>query len=88
MFRLLNREYIKAHQRIFNRWGVSGLIAPGIYWFRIFGGYGLHIKDTVRHRLIFSERFGHTKRIQVGPWSIRLLKPDALPARKDRHDPC
>ncbi len=82
MFHPLNYDYIKQHQRTFNRWGVCGLIAPGVYWFRIFGR-GLHIKDTARHSLMFSERYGRTKRVQIGPWSIRLLTFSALPARKD-----
>ena len=47
----------------------------GLFWFRIFG-YGLHIKDTKRHQLMFSERNGLTKYWKVGVWIVRVLKPD------------
>jgi len=42
--------------------------APGLFWFRVFGK-GLHIRDTSRHRLLFSEREGHR-----AMWTIRKLK--------------
>lgn len=47
----------------------------GLLWFRVFDGYGLHIKDITRHPLIFSERMGITRRVSIGKWSIKLLKP-------------
>lgn len=46
----------------------------GMFWFRVFG-YGLHIKDTTRHALLFSERYGHTKKLLIGKWCIKVLVP-------------
>lgn len=45
---------------------------PGFLWFRIFG-VGLLIKDTKRHAMIFSERYGYARFIRVGRWIIRPL---------------
>lgn len=45
----------------------------GTFWVRVFG-YGIHIKDITKHRLLFSERNGYAKRIQIGKYSIKLLK--------------
>ena len=42
-------------------------------WFRLFGR-GLKWKDTSIHQLIFSERMGHTKGIQIGKWWIIYLR--------------
>ncbi len=41
-------------------------------WFRLFG-IGLKWKDTSIHRLIFSERNGHSIGIQLGKWRIGYL---------------
>lgn len=38
-------------------------------------GWGLHVKDTRRHPLLYSERNGYHTRLQLGAWSIRLLTP-------------
>lgn len=43
-----------------------------LYWFRV-AGVGLHVKDTRRHRLLFSERNGSVRRVQLGPWSVKWL---------------
>ncbi len=50
----------------------------GIGWFRIFG-YGIHWKDTRRHRLLFSERNGYTRALTIRGWRFRLLKRPASP---------
>lgn len=52
----------------------------GVWWFR-FGnwGPGLHIKDTTKAPILFSERSGLRKILRIGKWSIRYLKP----VRKD-----
>lgn len=44
------------------------------FWFRIFG-YGISAKNTLKHRLWFSERNGYCKRVMVGMWSIKWLEP-------------
>lgn len=41
-------------------------------WFRVFG-CGLTWKDTRHYPLLFSERYGYTRRLQIGPHSFRLL---------------
>jgi hypothetical protein len=52
---------------------IAGYRGHGLWWFRIFG-YGLHWKDTRIHPLIFSERNGLTKTLQIGHWSFKWLK--------------
>lgn len=42
-------------------------------WFRIFG-VGLKWKDTTVHALLFSERNGYSKGLQIGKWRIGFLK--------------
>lgn len=42
-------------------------------WIRLFG-VGLSFKNTNTHELTFSERNSLTKRIQIGNWSISLIK--------------
>lgn len=60
------------------RWRfIVAVWTPGIFWFRVFG-YGVHMKDTTRHRLLFSERNGFCWRLVIGRWSFRLLIPDRL----------
>ena len=41
-------------------------------WFRLFGR-GLKWKDTSIHGLMFSERNGYAKRLQIGKWCIGYL---------------
>jgi hypothetical protein len=41
-------------------------------WFRLFGK-GLKWKDISIHGLIFSERNGYSKGVQIGKWRIGLL---------------
>jgi hypothetical protein len=48
--------------------------ANGLFWFRVFG-YGLHFKNIKKRFLLFSERNGYRKRLQIGNWSIRTLVP-------------
>jgi len=48
----------------------------GFIWFRFFGGYGLKIKDTTRHPLLFSERLGINDPLRIGKWAIGILNPD------------
>ena len=47
----------------------------GLFWFRIFG-YGLHLKDTNKHPMMFSERNRLTKYWKVGSWIVRVLTPN------------
>lgn len=48
---------------------------PGHWWFRLTrNGPGLFVKDTTRHRLIFSERYGYTKYVRLGRWIIGYLR--------------
>ena len=46
----------------------------GFYWFKLFG-YGLHFTDMRMHSLLFSQRIGRSKSLQLGRWNIRILKP-------------
>lgn len=46
-------------------------------WFRLFGR-GLKFKDTSIYGLIFSERSGHFKGVQIGKWRISYLKKDTI----------
>ena len=41
-------------------------------WFRLFGR-GLKWKDTSIHELLFSERNGYSRGVQVGRWYIGYL---------------
>jgi hypothetical protein len=41
-------------------------------WFRIFG-VGLKWKDVTIHPLLFSERYGYSKGLQIGKWRIGCL---------------
>ena len=74
MFDPLNYEWIQTNQRMYQYGPFSAMTAPGIYWFRLFG-YGLHIKDMTRYRLLASEALGLRRRFVIGPWSIRVLTP-------------
>jgi hypothetical protein len=47
----------------------------GIFWFRIFGS-GLAIKDINKHPLLFSERNGFSKGVQIRKWRIDVLKKE------------
>jgi hypothetical protein len=44
----------------------------GVWWFRLLGR-GVSVKDTKAYPLLFSERNGFVKRIQIGKWSIKYL---------------
>lgn len=46
--------------------------SEGFFWFRIYG-YGLCFKDIRKHPLLFSERNGYTKTININNWSIKFL---------------
>jgi hypothetical protein len=41
-------------------------------WFRLFGS-GLKWKDTSIHGLLFGERNGHSKGLQIGKWRIGVI---------------
>ena len=47
---------------------------PGIFWLR-FCGWGLALKNVDHHPLLFSERNGFVRRIQIGKWSLKALRP-------------
>ena len=51
---------------------IAYAIGDGIGWFRLFG-YGLHWKDTTKHRLYFSERNGYTKGVWLGKFFVTAL---------------
>lgn len=38
-------------------------------------GFGIHLKDTSRNRLSFSERNGYVKTYKIGKWSLKILTP-------------
>jgi len=45
----------------------------GQWWIRIFK-YCIAAKNIIKHPLLFSERNGIVKRLQIGKWSFRLLR--------------
>ena len=47
-------------------------IKDGFWWVRIFGK-GIFVKDITKFPLLFSERNGYAKRMQIGKWSIKWL---------------
>lgn len=51
----------------------SGYHTGGLWWFRICG-VGLHGKDITRHPLLFSQRRGLHRGIQVGKWWLSFLR--------------
>ena len=46
----------------------------GILWFRLFGKYGLSIRDTTKTFTFFSERNGYKKFWDIGKYRIKILK--------------
>jgi len=52
---------------------ISTYFDDGQWWIRIFG-LGIVAKNIRKHPLLFSERNGMIKRLQIGRWSFRLLK--------------
>lgn len=52
----------------------SSHTSDGRGWFRIMG-YGLSWKNTKKHDLIFSERYGYRKGFRIGKYIIHFLKP-------------
>lgn len=52
----------------------SSYYIKGFFWFRIFG-YGVVIKDFKKYGLIFSDRNHLTKRLIIGNYIIKILKP-------------
>jgi len=51
----------------------SSYYEDGTGWFRIFGK-GLKWKDTTKHKLLFSERNGYSKALNIRKWRIGFLK--------------
>jgi hypothetical protein len=49
----------------------------GLLWFRVCG-YGLEVKDTSRHRLLFSERLGLVRSLRVGKYFVHFLPKDRI----------
>lgn len=58
------KQYAKKVETAFMRFN-------GGFWFRIFG-YGLRIKDTIKHPLLFSDRT--SPKLRIGKWQIKLLR--------------
>ena len=53
---------------------LSWYYCPGLLWIRIGkNGVGFHVKDVARHPLLFSERSGLRRRLQIKGWSLRWL---------------
>lgn len=63
-------------------WGLGGWqaqvgplklsIEPGFGWVRLFG-VGVIWKDYSRHKMLFSEREGDSRRLRVGSWGLGWL---------------
>ena len=47
--------------------------SDGFFWFRLLG-FGICIKDTTKHKLLFSERYGYTGGLKIGKYYIKFLK--------------
>jgi hypothetical protein len=69
-------EYLKnsknANLKIFGFSAFSFHAVSGFGWFRFFG-LGLHWKNTLKHRLYFSERNGYKKNYNIGNWNISFI---------------
>jgi len=53
---------------------LCGYKQKGMFWFRVFG-YGISGKDINIHRLLFSEKYGYRKGIQIRRWRFHFIKP-------------
>lgn len=50
-----------------------GSLYNGGGWFRLFNR-GLAWKDLTKHPLLFSERHGFVRKLQIGNWLIKVIK--------------
>lgn len=66
-------EGAKREMDICSKW-FNAHFSKGLWWFRIFG-YGVHWKSLKTHPLLFSERYGYTKKLLIGNWCFGILKP-------------
>lgn len=48
--------------------------SSGVLWFRLFGKYGLSIRDTTKTFTFFSERNNYKKFWDIGKYRIKILK--------------
>ncbi len=58
----------------FHKGRIAAYVGKGMAYLRLTNGLGIHIKDVRQHRLLFSERNGYQKRLQIGPYSIKALR--------------
>lgn len=58
--------------RLFGIHIASVLTADGKGWMRLFGT-GIYWKDTRKHDLVFSERYGNKRFIRIGNYLIGML---------------
>lgn len=68
----------KEYQIIFRLFGYCALCYSKYYggcWFRVFAR-GFKVKDITKRPLLFSERMGLNKHIQIGKYRISVLKKD------------
>ena len=49
------------------------MLWDGGWWFRFFRKYGVHCKHIDKNMILFSERNGFVKFLQVGKWRFRFL---------------
>jgi hypothetical protein len=71
-----NVPLIKDISKSFRLFGINIFASykrGGIGWFRLFGK-GIHWKDTTKHSLLFSERNGYRKGLNIGLMRFKLLK--------------
>lgn len=47
-------------------------LTEGLFWFRIFGKYGLHGMNIKKHIVLFSDRY--RPRLKIGNWIFKCLK--------------
>lgn len=66
-------EEIKKHE--FKFWPFYGYWHNGLFWIRFVTGHGLHIKNSKKHGLIFSERNGFAG-FSIGKYHFKLLRPN------------
>lgn len=50
----------------------------GCFWFRFFGGFGLHGKNSKLYPPLFRERYGYSKYYKIGKWKFHFLFKDKI----------
>jgi hypothetical protein len=54
---------------------ISYCVYDGGFWFRV-NRFLFSVQDRIKHRALFSERYGYKKVMRIGRWAIRLSLTD------------